>query len=48
LAYQPSYAGPISERSLGKKSQLNTREIDEVERVCGPVFADALQLVNLG
>lgn len=48
LAYQPSYADPISERSLGKKEQLSASERDEVDRLCSPVFQQALACRNLG
>lgn len=47
IEYSSKYADPISERSLGKKDQLNRKEADEVERLCGPTYSEALGYVNL-
>lgn len=47
LSYLDRYADAVSERSLGKKKALSAAETEVIDRICAPVYAAALKLVNL-
>jgi hypothetical protein len=47
LPYKPSYADPISERSIKKMDKLSTQEKAIISSICDPVYESALATITL-